>query len=785
MLLADLSEETERAVAWVDDPCVNPFEETLPPDIRWVRWEPGTRSLLYGQEYYSGFEDNELFAIHLDQDGKTVRLLDGAIGYLPRFSPSGNSLSWESTEDATDPESFCFGSGENDIVGYRSLMNLTVDLRPRVSTGGGAFHIDGTAVDLDLARWWIDYTDTSVSGEWHPVAPPSSLRVIDDLLTSWIPPRPGVFQLRLTVEDKAGNVSRASSIVSYNAEPAVTDVYVEPQVFSPNGDSVLEEAVVHYRALGPVHARVEVRSSDGLLVRTLAADHVGPEVAELRWDGRNDSGTRLPDGRYKLTFQESEFFVTVDTNAPTIDRWRLERELSCDPMRGESLAQRVAHSINDASLILSPLEALVERATVAAPNVWNGFQGFLVRAPEEGPSIQEVGLSVDEYTGARFRVRVTDVAGNTALATTEFATEELLLREYGVVDPQTGLPLDYLACAGPILLDTPSTLGFRFTETVAPPIHELFVQYQPLPVVAGEWIEEPLADLFPPDPGHTFQATWDMTNAPPGENLAIRWRGLDAGGGDTYSRIVEVGAPAALLAGWLTPEVLETMEADEQASYLQLLEAAGLDESTRGVIWGKALVDSPSISFSVVVVSPTDSRYQPAGSAPVVAQEGQRFLAWVEDARACTQYDVFVEAQHEGGVLSKAFDYRVPCLDLAFKIDPVAASACDLEPANPSRPLVLTPESLDGEPLHLLTITGPNAQGDPVVLFSANGPTSEVPITWHLDLEQIPEGVYPLVARLTNIHGEETVKHERFFGSPVTTYVGRDYSRTADRTLCR
>ena len=749
ILLATTDGSFQSPVAWIEDGCVSEFEETIPPG-GWVHWDPGTRSLLYEGEYFNN--EGSLWAIHLDEDGRVETLLEGALGYSARFTPSGEALIWESTDDATNPQSVCFGEGVNDMVGFSSLMNLTVDLRPRAAGGGGAFLVDGTAIDLYLSRWWLDYAEVSTPGVWHPVAPPASTRVIDDRLTSWIPPRPGTYQLRLSVEDKAGNLRRSSRVVSFSATPSITDLYVDEPFISPNGDGILEVAEIHYRALTPVHLLVEISDSSGIVVRRLEAEHLGPEPGMLRWNGLSDGGTRVPDGTYRLQIQDSEFFVTVDTLPPVIEHWALNRDAQCDFTTGNFKVElEIAYRIQEESLGSASVLTRVERATVVSPSDWQHFQTLgLVGSSGELP------LGLDSYTGARFRLAAEDVAGNQAIASTDWAEEDLFLQSVWPVETNTGLPAAPESCSSLLLLPQVGPLGFRMLETVARPIHELFVQYQPLPIDDASWLEQPVESLFPPDPGNRFVVDWDMESVQAGQNLAVRFRSLDAGGGDEYSRALTIRS-SRLDVGWVDDQWWLSLDVEDAEIYRSLLLRAGLGKATPGLVWGEAIVDSPWVDFSLLVSSSSDSRYQPARIVPVAAQEGKRFVALIEDPRACLDYSLHVSAEHIGGELTKKRNRREPCLELSGGIGTVPLAECGSDRNPPVREIALTPKSLDGEPLQLLTLTGPNPLGEPQLLFSANGPADGVEISWDLDLTEIPEGRYPLTARLTNVNGEEIV----------------------------
>ena len=201
----------------------------------------------------------------------------------------------------------------------RSLLNLTADLRARRTAGASGVQLEGTAADLHFNRWQLDWARQASPDVWSPVLPPAINPVVDDRFTTWVPPEPGSFLVRLTAEDRAGNRRDAVKRV-YSAEtPSITDLYLAPRYFSPNGDGVFDRAVAHYRVLQPVHLEFHFFAADGTPVRTLARDHgTADGEHEVEWDGRDDHGLPVPDGEYRMRVQGYEFFVTVDTRPPQV-----------------------------------------------------------------------------------------------------------------------------------------------------------------------------------------------------------------------------------------------------------------------------------------------------------------------------------------------------------------------------------------------------------------------------------------------------------------------------------
>ena len=109
-------------------------------------------------------------------------------------------------------------------------------------------------------------------------------------------------------------------------EPAVAQVVSLARVFSPNGDGRREVNRFEVRLRERTEISVDVVDSAGDSVRRLREDaSVGPDrPLVLEWDGRTDSGRRVPDGRYRVRVtlrREGRSVIVprttlVDTQAP-------------------------------------------------------------------------------------------------------------------------------------------------------------------------------------------------------------------------------------------------------------------------------------------------------------------------------------------------------------------------------------------------------------------------------------------------------------------------------------
>ncbi|MEW6215271.1 MAG: CARDB domain-containing protein, partial [Nitrospirota bacterium] len=245
-------------------------------------------------------------------------------GYLPlkdlwwepniRLSPLGRYITYYRF---VDPSSVCYGRGWQDLWALSSLLNLTDDLR--VTEEKSAVILKGIAADLNFDGYMLEYADAKNLTQWNLISPPSNIPVINDVFTTWVPPYEGTFYVRLTVWDKAGNVAWDRKRVSWGIFSSITNIYKTVEIFSPNGDDVKDSVELHYRVLEPVHLEFYIYAENNNLIKTFYKDYTAPAEDYITWDGRDEFGKIVPDGKYKIKIFDYEFFVEVDSAPPDVN----------------------------------------------------------------------------------------------------------------------------------------------------------------------------------------------------------------------------------------------------------------------------------------------------------------------------------------------------------------------------------------------------------------------------------------------------------------------------------
>ncbi len=324
------------------------------PDLRGIVWSPDGSKIAVVEERRSSwpsFYSSDLIVIDVKTrdkkrfpigyysdllkwlpDGKSILgSIDNGINVLN--SETGASLTIESRTDSywvTDRDRFVSPRGNHIVyplspgqagacpesawVVVGSLMNLTADIA--AVKAGTAVTLRGTAADLNFEGHTLEYADAKNPGAWNMIQPLSDLPVISDVFTSWIPPYEGVFDVRLTARDKAGNVRIGRRKVSWGQSSSIANIYKSFDMFSPNGDGVKDALTVSYTVLAPLHLEFNIYSSAGQLIRTIVKDEPLIGQSSVQWDGTGDAGVIAADGRYAIKVLDHELSVIVDNTPP-------------------------------------------------------------------------------------------------------------------------------------------------------------------------------------------------------------------------------------------------------------------------------------------------------------------------------------------------------------------------------------------------------------------------------------------------------------------------------------
>ena len=291
-----------------------------------------------------------------------------------------------------------------------TLANQTTVLWAR--TNERSIELSGAAADRNFDHYRLDYALQSAPGQWHSLTPPSSYEVLADDFMDWVPPEPGNYLIRLTTQDKAGNSATAYASAYSAVGSPVENVTPPARFLSPNGDDIKDTVSIAFRVRHASSFPIQVFAADGSLVRSdervyTAAD-VGPH--SYTWDGRNQAGQVVAEGRYRIGLAGMRFAVTLDTQLP-----QLAAELQQPLMMFTALGGKRDRGVT-----------LLGRATARDANL----EGFHLQLSEHGSNqwIDQPGATAERLAliGKDVRAVATDLAGNRTMLAAGSVVDQLI-----------------------------------------------------------------------------------------------------------------------------------------------------------------------------------------------------------------------------------------------------------------------------------------------------------------------------------------------------------------------
>lgn len=128
----------------------------------------------------------------------------------------------------------------------------------------------------------------------------------------------------------------ATSEITVMERGGVTYIGVDPNVFSPNGDSIKDTTSI-YVALMTAGVELKLFDQNNTKVATIYSTPEALGRIDYRWDGKDISGQNVPDGKYNIVVYIDGYptaisaEVTIDTSAPTISgkNYIIDNRLNC------------------------------------------------------------------------------------------------------------------------------------------------------------------------------------------------------------------------------------------------------------------------------------------------------------------------------------------------------------------------------------------------------------------------------------------------------------------------
>ncbi len=214
-------------------------------------------------------------------------------------------LTYPSNSVRICPVKISFEDGEKYVIPLEGIADDT----DRISQYDVYYNTGEDTVEWSHTGVWGPSSKTGTLGEWD----------ITNVVES-------DFSLKLKVVDKAGNSTCATAAFSTDTAIEITSLSINRELFSPNDDSVADEAWADYqvdeyaaidaKAFKLVKAAGGNYTLDAAPVRTIVsgAQHVGG-IGTVSWDGKDDAGSIVPDGHYGVAV------TAIDTCGNAAQKW--------------------------------------------------------------------------------------------------------------------------------------------------------------------------------------------------------------------------------------------------------------------------------------------------------------------------------------------------------------------------------------------------------------------------------------------------------------------------------
>ncbi|MBI5101748.1 MAG: discoidin domain-containing protein, partial [Nitrospirae bacterium] len=378
---------------------------------------------------------------------------------------------------------------------YLSAMKFVADLTAELLLAGKSSHIDltGTVTDLHLEGWKIEFATSGDSDNWQQIIAFSDVAVINGTLTPWVPPGDGIYYLRLTAWDKAGNVAESRKKVSWHTSipSKISDITVSDSVFSPNGDGKKDIVDITYRVIEPVNFELSVYDHAGSLIRSFTQTHSEPGAYSITWDGRGASGTVVSDGIYAIKVLDLEKYVEVDNTLPKVYLSVVDNSdtffISPGSVSFDLKALAMDNNFKEWKIYVSDI--------LSGEKIWrltdSGTSELFVSVPYAGirPVPMNKHFRAKDVTGKEFKIEAEDDAGNKSFATVSPGENIWISAE--------------LVTGGPAKL--------YVTETITQPIDFIILEREFSATFWGtrEWTSELILSGRDSDLSEYFTVLWD------------------------------------------------------------------------------------------------------------------------------------------------------------------------------------------------------------------------------------------------------------------------------------
>jgi flagellar hook assembly protein FlgD/Tol biopolymer transport system component len=463
-------------------------------------------------EYQSAAETSpdEVLPLSLSNNGRAALLDSGEWG-----EPHDYALkNWQTGEQKdipapTDPDAkpiwspldkYLYFPGEDSLDVVGTAGNLTVDLKPHILFGNAGISLSIVATDRHFDQFRIAYAPEDSPGTFFGLGSPSREPMFGESWGTWLPPAKGGYLLRLDGSDLAGNHRSVTKRVFWDGDNDIANLALESRYVSPVSSPGIKDTLgFRYVVLRPANLVFEIKDDQDRTVRTIpvAADELG--LRSTLWDGTNEGGIPVSDGRYTLNYLGAQWPFIIDNTPPEISLEIGSRKLRPAPDTPNnawivSLEGEVRDENSDQWFFQSRPAATQEGWIMRSQGIGN-------LPPEAFPFPT---VAAEFFNEEDLRLVATDYAGNTSEAFRAHRDEFI---DFAASEP---------------LCTTSNTVRARCSVQDRPPIDAVSDQGAPLIGTSGRSLI-----LYPDYTALVIQSTvWcDLSN-----DLRLEYRALGIGG---------------------------------------------------------------------------------------------------------------------------------------------------------------------------------------------------------------------------------------------------------------
>ncbi len=190
---------------------------------------------------------------------------------------------------------------------------------------GTVVPVVGVIDDANSASYQISYATAAdaASDRWLPLANGNAALGLSTEFLAWQSAglESGDYVLRIRAQDAAGNVRDLQLPMSKpQPQQVLGDVSVAPDLFSPNGDGLLDSTRISYALQQDANVTVEILSADGATVLARLQDKIARKsgLQIIDWNGQNPlDGKALSDGNLivRVTAETTTAPIQIQTQS--------------------------------------------------------------------------------------------------------------------------------------------------------------------------------------------------------------------------------------------------------------------------------------------------------------------------------------------------------------------------------------------------------------------------------------------------------------------------------------